>query len=289
MVLEAIVSGKELMKHPLVMLFIAILFSSTGMWLAFFTFPGSSSILGIAFVTIALVPVMHSIFVREEAIEAETGHWTPNFIQRHFTLIKIYAWFFIGLIICYAFWYAILPVETRSVVFSEQEGTLGSIEALKSSMTGNFTLANSPCAKNEGCWFNLIFFNNAFVMLLSVLFSFVYGAGAVFLIGWNASVIGVVIGRDVLQTMAVNGNFLQAFGTGLYNALGLLPHGLPESIGYFFGAIAGGIIGVAVMKRSYKPHELRIIGKDAIVSIGIALVLLFIGAWIEAMVIVQAL
>ena len=156
-------------------------------------------------------------------------------------------------------------------------------------MTGNFTIGPESCGENAQCWFDIIFYNNAFVMLLSVIFSFVYGAGAVFLIGWNASIIGVVVGKDIVQAMAVSGNFVQAFATGLYNALGLLPHGLPEAMGYFFGAIAGGIIGVAISKRSYLPHELRTIGKDAIVTLSLALILLFIGAWIEAIVIIQAI
>ncbi len=289
MVLEAVVSSKELMKHPLVMLFLAVLFSSAGLWIAYLTFPGSSSILGIAFVTIALVPIMHGIFVKEEAIEAESDSWTPNFIERHLTVVKIYAWFFIGLILSYAFWYAVLPIEMREKVFEEQEKTLAGIEKLKSRMTGDVTIRQSACGKDAGCWFNLIFYNNSFVLLLAVLFSFIYGAGAIFLIGWNASVIGVVIGRDILQAMAVSGNFLQAFAVGIYNGLGLLPHGLPEAIGYFFGAIAGGIIGVAIIKEKHRTHEFSVIAKDAIITLALALALLGIGAMVEAWVIVEAL
>ncbi len=288
MVLESIVSGKELMKHPLVMLFIAILFSSCGMWLAFFTFPNSSSILGIAFVTIALVPVMHNIFVKEEAIEAETGGWTPNFIERHFTVVRIYAWFFIGLIVSYAFWYAVLPIEMRETVFSEQEKVLGGIEELRDKMTGNFTIDRGACGRNAQCWFDIVFFNNAFVMLLSVVFSFIYGAGAVFLIGWNASVIGVKIGQEIVLSIAVSGDLSQGIMVGALNMIGLLPHGIPEALGYFFGAIAGGMIGVAVSKKSYLPHELRTISKDAIITLLIALAFLFVGGWIEAILIATA-
>ena len=289
MVLEAIVSRKELMKHPLMMLFLAILCSSAGLWLAYYTFPASSSILGIAFVTIALVPTMHAIFVKEEAIEAESESWTPNFIERHLTVVKIYAWFFIGLIISYAFWYAFLPVDVRENIFSEQEKALSGIEKLKASMTGDAVMKTGTCGENMFCWFELIFYNNAFVLLLAVLFSFVYGAGAIFLIGWNASVIGVVIGKDVLQAMAVSGNFAEAFAIGIFNGLGLLPHGIPEAAGYFFGAISGGIIGVAIIKEKHRTHEFKVIGKDALITIGIALLLLMVGALIEAAVIVQAI
>jgi len=289
MVLEAVVSSRELMKHPLVMLFLALVISSSALWLAYFTFPGSSSVLGIAFVTIALVPIMHSIFVREEAIEAETGSWKPNFLERHFTVVKIYAWFFVGMIISYAAWYAILPDDMRGTVFAEQEKTLGGIESLKAKMTGNATLPSGSCGQDAGCWFELIFYNNAFVLLLALLFSFLYGAGAIFLIGWNASVIGVFIGKDIIQSMAMSGNLVQALGIGVYRALGLLPHGLPEALGYFFGAIAGGIIGVAIIKQKHLEHEFRVIAKDALITLGIALGLLFVGAVVEAWVIVEAL
>jgi uncharacterized membrane protein SpoIIM required for sporulation len=289
LVLEAVVSSRELMKHPLVMLFLSIITSSSAMWISYLTFPKSSSILGIAFVTIALVPIMHSIFVKEEAIEAESDSWTPNFLERHFTVVKIYSWFFIGMILSYAFWYAALPLGVRTAVFAEQEHTLASIEKMRSQLTGNVVLQGSQCGKNTSCWFSLIFYNNSFVLLLAMLFSFLYGAGAIFLVGWNASIIGVVIGRDILQEIALHGNFLQGFIGGLYNGLGLLPHGLPEAMGYFFGAIAGGIIGVAVSKKKYRTHEFEVIAKDALITLAIGLALLFIGAQIEALLIVQSL
>jgi len=96
---------------------------------------------------------------------------------------------------------------------------------------------------------SIIFFNNAFFVMVPVLvFSFIYGAGAVFLIGWNASVLGVLIGKDIVGYAATHGG-----PTALYIAscrmLGLFPHGLFESLGYFAGAISGGIIGVAISKK----------------------------------------
>ena len=71
--------------------------------------------------------------------------------------------------------------------------------------------------------------------------------------------------------------------------LSLAPHGIPEAMGYFIGAIAGGIISVAVSKRITMKGELKTIFKDAAILIAIALILLFIGSWIEASAIARSI
>jgi len=120
------------------------------------------------------------------------------------------------------------------------------------------------------------------VLLLAVAFSFLYGAGAVFLIGWNASVIGVLIGKDIVQAAAASGSLFSGIAIGLYNALGLVPHGLFESLGYFFGAIAGGIIGAALSKKRHLKGEMATVSKDVTFMMVCAIGLLLIGALIEA-------
>jgi len=49
---------------------------------------------------------------------------------------------------------------------------------------------------------------------------------------------------------AASGSIVEGIGGGLFNALGLVPHGLFESLGYFLGAISGGIIGAAISRKS---------------------------------------
>jgi uncharacterized membrane protein SpoIIM required for sporulation len=150
------------------------------------------------------------------------------------------------------------------------------------------TKTQSFCAKGD-FWsvFNCIFGNNSFVLGLAVLFSFAYGAGAIFLIAWNASVIGVIIGTDMLALyssyagLGVLGLVL-AYLHGLVNAIGFLPHGIFELSAYFIGSIAGGIISVALTRKKYGAKDFELIAKDTLILLFLAYFLLFIGAMIEA-------
>jgi uncharacterized membrane protein SpoIIM required for sporulation len=131
--------------------------------------------------------------------------------------------------------------------------------------------------------------NNAFnVMIPTMLvFSFVYGAGAVFFLGWNASVIGVLIGKDIVQYSATHGGLI-ALGVAANRALGLVPHGLFEALGYFVAATAGGIIGAAVSKKRHLKGETMLIAKDVAIMLLYAFGLIAIGALVEAYAIASA-
>ncbi len=287
MVLESLLTGKEVLRHPLFMVFVAVVVGSASLWIAYFTFPGTeenptSSILSIAFITIGLVPLMHTVFAREEEREARRPGFAASFLARHFRIIEVYAWFFIGLVITYSFWYGVMPPMEREIMFGMQEKTLASIGTLRENLSGNAVIPISACGNNSWCWFNVIFLNNSFVLLVAVLTSFVYGAGAVFLIGWNASIVGVLLGQEILAFAGSPGGITQGLGAAAKTALGLLPHGLPEWLGYFVGAIAGGIVSIVLTKRKYHKHELGIISKDVTVMLFYAIALLLLGALIEA-------
>ena len=295
LVLESLLTGKEALKHPFFMLVVSFFICSVSLWAAFLSFPKSSSILAIAFVTIALVPLFHWVFVNEEEKEAERPGFAALFLARHFNVVKVYAFFFIGLILAYAFWYSVVSPEVRLVMFAEQESALAGIEGLRESLAGDaslaglFSFSGIPCESEPFCWFNVIFVNNAFFVLMPALFfSFVFGAGAVFLIGWNASVLGVLIGKDFVQYAASHGG-ITALGVALQRFLGILPHGLFESLGYFVGAIAGGIIGAAVSKKRHRRGETWTITKDVTVLLLYAFGLILIGAIIETYAIVSSM
>lgn len=294
MVLEALTTVKGLEKHPVIMLVMSIVLASAGIWLSYYTFPASSSILAIAFVSIGFMPIFHRLFVVIESEEAKHHGWFFSFLGRHFDVIKIYAWFFLGLIIAYCFWYVVLPDVTpavcmqdsgalecllpeKSMVFAEQEKTWKVISGW-SSTTAKAILGPGVCSAGNffGCA-EFIFTNNALVLGLAILFSFVYGAGAIFLLAWNASVIGIFIGKEILEKSLMH---------GLLRAVGYLPHGLPEIIGYFIGAIAGAIISVAISKRQYGKKEFEIIAKDALFLIALSYGVLLLAALIESGIIV---
>lgn len=297
MVLEAVFSATEAKKHPLLMLVFAFAVNSIALWTAFFVFPTSASVVSIAFLTIALVPLIRAELGMEEKEESHHEHrgLARVFFVRHSTVLRLFIWFFLGLILSYSFWYVAMPEQVRQATFLEQNKTLSEISDLKESLTGNFALETGSCGTNILCWMEVIFLNNARVLLLSILFSLIYGAGAIFLIAWQASVVGTLIGTEILHLAAMQSSasgigalpfYAAGFAAGF---LGLAPHGIPEAIGYFIGAIAGGIISAAVSRKHFSAKEVGTITVDALILVAIALALLLFGAWVEATAIVQSI
>jgi uncharacterized membrane protein SpoIIM required for sporulation len=109
------------------------------------------------------------------------------------------------------------------------------------------------------------FVNNVSLLLLLFIFSFVLGAGSVWLISWNASVIGVLIGYNLDPLILIK----------------ILPHGIFEFGGYFFGAVAGGILSAAIIQERIKDEYERVL-KDSLIYFGLAVAMIFIGAIIES-------
>lgn len=319
MVLENILSPTTAREKPYYMGIIAFLFTIVGLWLAYYLFPNSASILTLAFIVIAAEPIIRSTFQQAEEEEADRPGKATTFLERHFDLVKIYSWFFLGLVLAFATWYIILPenaqgncalgdickqLPSRGSIYEEQESQLRGIGELRSQLqnesvatgnviaTGNAIGGNTDTAsattKDRDFWsiVGFLFSNNATVLLLAILFSFLFGEGALFLISWNASIIGTVIGKISAQTLATLPvhditSIVYSLGVGVYQGIGFIPHGIPEIVAYYIGAIAGGIISVSMAKEVYKTHEFETIAKDAGALIVIAVVVLFIAALIE--------
>ena len=286
MVLESLSSLENAEKHPVVLFFMAFLVSSAGLFLAFNSFPGSSSVLAIAFVAVAFMPILHSLFIMEEINEVDEKDVPFAFISTHFDVIHIYSWIFLGLIVAYAFWYAVLPMDNSACtgmgcllpekprIFSEQNKVYSGITGLSAAtgkVTGETECFNAKTKSFTSC-FGLIFMNNAWVMALIIIFSFIWVAGAIFSIAWNASVIGTFIGIEITS---------KSVDAGIARAVSYLPHGIPEVMAYFVAAIMGGIISATISKRNFRKGELKVVLVDSLLLGMLALITLFIGAFIE--------
>ena len=294
MVLENI-SVSKARKNPLYLILFTVLITTAGMWLSYYVFPESASILSIAFVTLAFAPFIHRLFIVETAQEEEKPGWSASFLVRHFDLIQIYGVIFIGIILAYVFWFAMLPsadcsgewncwFPEREAIFSEQEKVYKAITGISATakIAGTGSAIGALECKSQGSTIErctiFIFTNNSVVLGLAILFSFIYGAGAVFLVGWNASVIGTFIGVETVGSHII---------AGIGRAAGYIPHGIWEIGGYFVGATAGGIITAALARKHYSERQFEIIAKDALLLIFIAYAALFIGAVIEAVLIIR--
>lgn len=291
MVLESIFKLASIKRHPHNIVFQSIVIASIGIWLGYWLFPGSASVAALGITAIGLLPIIQKLLVREEEEEHAVKN-SVGFLERNIGMIVVFAWFFLGLMATYAVWYAVLPeqgnnaIPSRKVVFAEQTSTLQQVRSL--STAGLIEASPGDCFGNGknvlGCT-GFIFSRNFVVFILAILLSLLFGAGAIFLLAWNGSVLGVLIGQDALIA-GKGGSIAVILDSIIHNTFGRAGFGIPEIVAYFIGVIAGGMISVSIAHGDIgKPWFGKIV-KDVLVLIVVAVALLLAAALIEAVVII---
>ena len=270
MVLESILRPKNAEKKPWHVFVIAVIYSFIAVFFANALFPEQSSVLAIALITIIFVPFFQRLFVYEEKTEKISARsmLEKNIISRHKGIIYVFSAFFIGIIVSMSFIYVFLPVKD---VFLLQESKLNEFSA-----TG--------MAANTGD-FASYFYNNTQVMFLMFVLSAMLGAGAIFVLVWNASVIATYAGIFAQSLISKGMSSGAAFILGVPASLGSIAlHGIPEIAAYFFAGIAGGVLSVGILREKSKSKEFRIVFKDSLVFLGIAEILILAAAMLETFV-----
>jgi uncharacterized membrane protein SpoIIM required for sporulation len=258
MVLERLISLRTAVRNPLAMMIVGGLVSLSCLVISFLVFNESVGVFTTFLITIAMTPFMVNLLRwEEEETEQEIAKRRDmNFLSRHKDVLMIYVAFFVGMILSLSLAYIALPSETVEQIFSDQINEINLIRGQFLSMG----------------LFQRIVLNNISVLLISFLFSFLFGAGAIFILSWNASVLSTAIG---LATKTIGG--VHGFPLAV---LVFFPHGSLEILAYFIGAIAGGIVSAAVA-RSHSKHFWDVV-KDGLKLVAVAMVLLLIAGMIES-------
>lgn len=275
MVLESLIKAKNAEKQHWRIFFIGLFYPSVAIILTNLIFKGTySSIVVVTLTLIACTHLMYNVIKLEEekGIKIKSER---TLLKEHSKAILFYAFLFFGFVISFALWYTFLPAGSVDNLFYLQNKTISAMNyrPINSDVTGN--------AINPSYYFKDIFIHNLEILGFSILFSLLYGVGAIFILTWNASVIGTAVGIFVKKNLAEYTTHFGFIGIGNYFStfsLGLLRyaiHGIPEVIGFFIGALAGGIISFAIIKREFKWHIFR----DSLTLIFIAIVFLF-GAYL---------
>jgi len=197
-----------------------------------------AGLFAVMFTIIPSIYLFTTVIKNEEAIEErEIRILNERYIwRRHWNDLIFMMSYFFGVAMAFAFWSFILSDD----LFFLQ---IHKINEIRTSITGYALVEES--FEN----FRKIFFNNLSVFLFAFVFSLLFGTGAVFIIAWNASVLGVFIGklsRSIFHIPIVTLNFL--------------PHGLPEIMGYLCAGLAGSLLSAAIIRG----HNINIITKIAI-------------------------
>ncbi len=286
MVLQSLVGPKRVKNKPIKSFFLGIIYAAIALVLAYFIFPDDPSISVIFLTTLAALPLLIDVLTLEQEEEKDNLKETKKrpLIKEHLDVFMIFTYMFFGFFICYIAIYVTFPTETVNLFFSKQIETIISIVGpggffAMPEITGALITSESAL--------RIIMINNFKVLLFCVLFSFLYGAGAIFVLAWNASILAVAMGNFIKRELAAFGELIgfsgvQAyFYAGTFGIARYMIHGLPEIAAYFLGAIAGGIISAAVIKTDYKDPKFYDIILDSLDLIALAALLIIIAALIE--------
>jgi len=275
--IELLIKPKRAERRPWEMFFVGLLYASVSLLLVTFVFgkdfilKEGSGLLMVIFTVIACWPFMYYIIKLEEGKDIEIDN-SGRLIKEHSKAIHALMWLFIGFVIAFSFWYLVLP-DSAPQNFNFQIKTFCAINSPSyySNCLEEHGIPLVTGAASGGNYFFTIFSNNIKVLIFTILFSLALGAGAIFILVWNASVIGAAIG------IFAKGN-LASLPSGLFR---YMIHGIPEIGAYFVGALAGGIVSVAIIRKDLRGEGTWKILQDSLFMIIIAIAILVVAALME--------
>ena len=278
MVLESLIGVKQAERSPGVALLLGFLYSSVAVFLSLWIFRSQASLILVFLIVFACFPLVYKTlrFEAQKDLKKRSG---ISLFKLHFDALKVFMYLFVGIVLAMSIWYVVLPSNVVVDLFSSQMATIHSIN--NGAATGAATSLD---------FLSAILINNIKVLIFCVLFSFFYGAGAIFILTWNASVISAAIGSfirtnlaDVVQTVGFvkMGLYLQIFSMGIVR---YMTHGLFEILAYFIGGLAGGLISVAMMSREFEGDAFKLVIKDAVNLLILAVFVVVVAGLIEVFV-----
>ena len=276
--LEMLINPVKAEKKPWELFFIGAFYATISLFLVKWLFSNDpvlskySGILVVTFCVMFCIPFLYFALKHEEEKDLQSTGFL-RLMEEHGKALAYLMFLFFGFLIAFSFWYIVFEdgnenfraqIETYCLInqpsrFNECVAGYGlGVQKTTAFLTAKERIVN-------------IFVNNVYVLVFTLIFSLIFGAGAIFILAWNASVISAAIGIFSKSS--------------LYNIpIGLVRymiHGIPEIGSYFAAALAGGIISIAVIKHDLRSEKFWIILQDSLNLIILAIVLLFIAALIE--------
>ena len=275
---EMLVNPAKAEKRPWEMFFVGAFYATLSLFLTKWIFSGDpvlskyAGILVVTFCVMFSIPFLYFSIKHEEEKDLESVGFI-KLIEEHGKALTYFMFLFFGFLVAFSFWYIVFEdgienfrpqIETYCLInqptrFDDCISKYG----LGAQKTTAFLTAKEKIVN--------IFVNNIYVLTFTLVFSLIFGAGAIFILAWNASVISAAIG-------IFSKSSLSALPLGLVR---YMIHGIPEIGSYFAGALAGGIISIAIIKHDLRSEKFWIIMQDSLNLVILSVVLLFIAALIE--------
>lgn len=276
--LESIINPKRVERGPWKMLFVGIVYASLSILLVHFLFgsdPVLSKFSGMIVVTFCVMFSLPFLYfmIRQEEIEDEMVEGIFGVWRAHSDAIYAFMWLFLGFVIAFSFWFIVLQ---NADLFNAQIRTYcminnpGGIEDCVSKYSFSAPIEATGAATKEMRFLSILE-NNVYVMIFTLIFSLLFGAGAIFVLAWNASVISAAIG--IFTKYKLSGI---PIGISRY-----MIHGFPEIAAYFITALAGGIFGIGALRNGMRDRKFLRVIENVVILLFIAILILILAAVIE--------
>jgi len=275
--LESLINPKIAEKSPWRMFLIGLIYGSLSLLLVHWFFSADpvlskfSGILVVTFCVMFSLPFMY-FMIRQEEEEDEEVEGLFKLWETHGDALLAFMFLFLGFVLAFSFWHIVLG---DSNLFNAQIQTYCSINSPgtveECVERYSFDQMISTGAATNGSRFLSIIENNVYVMIFTLIFSLVFGAGAIFILAWNASVIAAAVGIFTEYKI-------------IDVPLGVLRymiHGFPEIAAYFVTALAGGIFGIGIIRNGIRTKKFLRVIENTILLLFIAILILIIAALIE--------
>lgn len=279
--LEMLINPKKAERHPWEMFFIGFFYASLAVILVVWVFSKdavlvkSSGILVVLFTVMFAMPfVYYTLKLEESKITRNRGSW--QLLKDHRRAIYAFMFLFIGFTVAFFVWYSILPTTESFRTQIEVYCQINRPSSFGDCVT-QYGIKDAPTIvpflSNKERLF-LIFTNNMYVLLFTLIFSLIFGAGVIFILVWNSTVIGAAMGIFAEYNLA-----------GILAALSrFFLHGLFEIASYFIIALAGGMVSIAVINHEAGTSKFWDVLQDSLNLIIVAIVVLFFAALLEVFV-----
>ncbi len=256
-VLEQFLDRKIVVKHAAFVFVLSAIYVFVAYAVQNFFFPGQS-IATVLLVTILLVPSLHHLIILEEKVErAGSSH----FWKRHRILIKCYSGAFLGLLAGFLILGFVNPAALNYQIAQLEQDHLRP-EAINR-FSGQQYVPDMTTAI-------ALFSHNVMYLLIGFILSVFYGAGAIFLVVYNASFFAAFIVELFARWSAA----AQLAGVSLL-------HLLPESIGFILTAMAGASLSRALIHEKLAEQKFKNVLKNDVLLLVCAIAFILLAAIVE--------
>jgi uncharacterized membrane protein SpoIIM required for sporulation len=300
MAVETLIQTRHILEKPYRAFYVAVGVTLLAFILSIKILPEYSSLVFVTFICIPLIPLIISLVSREEI-----SYEIHQSKIRRSKFIQIYSYLFLGIIVTSCFLYIVAPDSVTDQVFRGQIRALYELESPRSFATfcpncqvidvnsdGIVEFVDTS-RNNQRIYFDdgqtqtfsayvgrMIFMHNLQILSFIFLLSFIFSAGALLVIAWNATILGVFFGDAIQQVVnaLIGGN---VFTPSAINIVTIWIHGIPEFLAFFIAAMVGGVLGRALIKRSIQSPQFKHALIEIVQNLFLAVLLLAAAAIIE--------